>query len=149
MSMKGYFKPLNPGKYKGDPTQIVYRSSWELQYMRELDMLANVIEWSSEETVIRYPDPFHLYKYRRYFVDFKVKLRMPDGKIITRLIEIKPHAQTIPPKITKTKRGSISKPYYTYVINQSKWKAAKEYCDKRGWEFSVITEKHVPSWVKK
>ena len=31
----------------------------------------------------------------------------------------------------------------TYVVNQSKWKAATEFCKDHGWEFQVITEKHL------
>jgi hypothetical protein len=29
----------------------------------------------------------------------------------------------------------------TYVINQAKWEAAKKYADKRGWKFTILTEK--------
>ena len=29
--MKGRYKPINPSKYKGNPTNIIYRSSWELK----------------------------------------------------------------------------------------------------------------------
>ncbi|NDB85179.1 MAG: head completion protein, partial [Alphaproteobacteria bacterium] len=30
MAYKGKFNPKNPNKYKGDPTNIIYRSRWEL-----------------------------------------------------------------------------------------------------------------------
>jgi hypothetical protein len=29
----------------------------------------------------------------------------------------------------------------TYLINQSKWKAATEFCKDHGWEFKILTEK--------
>ena len=29
----------------------------------------------------------------------------------------------------------------TYGVNQAKWKAAEEFCEKRGWKFKVLTEK--------
>ena len=30
-----------------------------------------------------------------------------------------------------------------YNINQAKWKAAKEYCKERNWEFEIWTEKEL------
>ena len=33
MAYKGKFKPKHIKKYKGDPTQIVYRSLWEKKFM--------------------------------------------------------------------------------------------------------------------
>jgi hypothetical protein len=57
------------------------------------------------------------------------------------LIEIKPYNQSIEPKV-KTR---ITKQYITevctYAINQAKWKAAREFCLDRQWEFKVLTEK--------
>lgn len=34
---KGRFSPRNPQKYKGDPTNIIYRSGWELRVMKFFD----------------------------------------------------------------------------------------------------------------
>jgi len=31
----------------------------------------------------------------------------------------------------------------TWGVNQAKWKAAKEYCEKKGWEFRILTEKEL------
>jgi len=33
----------------------------------------------------------------------------------------------------------------TWGKNQSKWKAAEEYCKDRGWKFQIITEKELNS----
>ena len=68
---KGYFKPKNPKKYKGDPTNIIYRSSWECKLMIRLDEDPNVISWGSEEIIIPYRSPIDN-KIHRYFVDFIV-----------------------------------------------------------------------------
>ena len=38
----GRFRPSNPGKYKGDPTNIIYRSSWEKKVMIWCDVNSNV-----------------------------------------------------------------------------------------------------------
>ena len=47
--MQGQFKPMHPEKYRGNPAQIIYRSSWELAVLMRLDSNKNVIEWASEE----------------------------------------------------------------------------------------------------
>lgn len=137
---KGFFKPKNPQKYKGDPTNIVYRSSWELKLMSWLDGHSDVLQWGSEELAIPYVSPIDN-RIHRYFPDFFVKKRNIDGKIETLLIEVKPYNQTMPPK-TQTKR---TKKYinevYTWGINSSKWKAADEFCKDRMWKFIVMTER--------
>ena len=40
MAYKGYFKPINSFKYLGNPTNIIYRSLWEMKLMAYLDSLA-------------------------------------------------------------------------------------------------------------
>jgi hypothetical protein len=140
--MKGFFKPQNPVKYKGDPTGIVYRSSWELKFMSYLDKHDDVIVWQSEELFIPYRSPVDN-KIHRYFPDFVVKKRDKDGTVKTVMIEVKPEAQTKPPK----KPSKVSKRYinevYTWGVNEAKWKAANEFCMDRGWSFHVFTEKQL------
>ena len=41
MSYKGKFRPTNRTKYKGDPDNIIYRSLWERQVMKDLDLNVN------------------------------------------------------------------------------------------------------------
>lgn len=139
---KGYFKPKNPKKYKGDPTNIIYRSSWECKLMIRLDEDPNVISWGSEEIVIPYLSPIDN-KIHRYFVDFIVTKINKEGIKETILIEVKPEKQTKPPKIQK----NITRKYITEVktwgVNEAKWKAAKEYCDDRKWKFYIFTEKEL------
>jgi hypothetical protein len=142
---RGRFQPKHPEKYKGDPTKIVYRSSWELRFMNYIDTNSNIIQWSSEEIFIPYKSPLDG-KWHRYFPDFIIKMRDKSGAISTKMIEIKPRAQSIPPTIKKN--GSKPTKKYicevaTYGINMSKWHAAKEYCEDRQWEFVVLTEKEL------
>ena len=54
---KGFFKPKNPQKYRGDPTNIIYRSGWELKLMLYLDEHKDVVNWGSEELIIPYRSP--------------------------------------------------------------------------------------------
>ena len=140
--IQGLFKPKNPHKYKGDPSNIVYRSSWELKFMLYLDGHQDVVWWKSEEVIIPYKSPVDG-RWHRYFPDFLVQVRKPDGKLETSLIEIKPAAQTVEPvkKAKKTKR--YIQEVFTWGVNSSKWKAAEEYCKDRGWKFKILTEKEL------
>lgn len=137
---QGFFKPKNISKYKGDPTQIVYRSSWELSALMKLDSNPDVIQYSSEEIVIPYLSKIDN-KIHRYFTDLWVKLKLPDGSIQEYIFEIKPSQQTIPPKKPKNLTKKFIKEVETYTKNRSKWDAAEEYCKKRGMKFQIITEK--------
>lgn len=142
MAYKGRFTPKNPKKYHGDPTNIIYRSLWERRVMVWLDDNPNVVEWGSEEVVVPYRSPEDN-RIHRYFPDFIVKSRTPEGRIKTTLIEVKPKHQTKEP----VKKKKITKQYITEVLtwgkNQAKWKAAMEYCEERGWEFKILTEEHL------
>ena len=141
MSYKGRFIPKNPQKYAGDVSNIIWRSTWERQVMDWLDSSDNVIYWSSEELVIKYFSPIDN-KIHRYFPDFIVKIKKRDGKVMTHVIEVKPEYQTKQPTQKKKTKRFIEESI-TYVVNQSKWKAAEEFCKDRGWVFQVLTEKHL------
>ena len=139
MAYQGFFKPINPKKYKGDPTNIVYRSRWESLFMSRLDTNPNVLQWGSEEVIVQYRSPLDN-KIHRYFPDFWVKLKKPDGTIHESLIEIKPFYQTQEPKQNKNRNRYLTE-VKTYVINNEKWKYARAYCKQRGWDFIIVTEK--------
>jgi hypothetical protein len=141
MSYKGRFIPKNPQKYAGDVSNIIWRSTWERQVMNWLDLSDNVVYWSSEELVIKYYSPVDN-KIHRYFPDFIVKIKKRDGKVMTHVIEVKPEYQTKQPTQKKKTKRFIEESI-TYVVNQSKWKAADEFCKDRGWVFQVLTEKHL------
>ena len=65
------FYPRNPKKYRGDPTQIFMRSSWETSVAIWLDTNPSVVEWSSETVVIPYISPIDN-KEHKYHPDFKI-----------------------------------------------------------------------------
>jgi hypothetical protein len=113
---KGKFSPKNPLKYRGNHTNITYRSSWELSVMKYLDEHISVIEWSSEETVIPYRSPIDG-KMHRYFVDFYAKMKDVSGKVTKYIIEVKPAAQTQPPQVQPYKK----KPNKRYVKEVVTW----------------------------
>lgn len=140
--MQGKFKPKNPVKYKGDPTTIVYRSSWELRFMAYLDAHQDVIQWSSEELIIPYRSPIDG-KVHRYFPDFQVQKRKQDGTIETMVIEIKPDKETRPPVVQNKPTKRYLREVYTWGINSAKWKAAEEFCRDRKWKFAIMSEQHL------
>lgn len=155
MSYKGRFRPKNPGKYKGDPTNIIYRSSWELKVFRRMDEHPDIVEWSSEEVSIPYVNPVRSAKHgtrkiSRYYPDLIIKKRIGENKYAMIMIEIKPKKQTVPPDPSKrnaTKTGRVSRRYLneaaTYSVNEAKWNAARQYCRERGMEFVIMTEDHI------
>ena len=142
MAYSGKFTPRNPQKYIGDPTNIVYRSSWEVKVMSWLDLNDNILSWASEEIQIPYKSPIDG-KFHRYFPDFLVKMRTKDGKIKTMMLEVKPKKETAPPSKPKRITENYIRAVKTWGVNEAKWKAAIEYCKDRSWEFRVITEDHL------
>ena len=107
-----------------------------------LDRNPNIISWASEELIIPYISPVDG-RWHRYFPDFLVKMRTKDGKLKTMLLEVKPKKQSQPPEPQKRVTKRYINEVATWGVNQSKWKAANEYCLDRGWEFQVITEDHM------
>jgi hypothetical protein len=139
MSYKGKYQPAFPKKYKGDPTNIVYRSLWERTFMKYCDTNENILEWFSEEIAVPYRSPIDN-KIHRYFPDFYIKVKESNGSIKKYIIEIKPKKQTIEPQVQKRKTKGYIYEVYEYAKNQAKWKAAEEWCADRGYEFKVLTE---------
>jgi hypothetical protein len=138
---KGIFKPKNPAKYKGDATNIVYRSSWEIKVMRILDENPNVLWWASEELPIPYVSPVDK-KVHRYFPDFIVRIRRKAGQETTMILEVKPDSQTkMPTQKRKTKR--YLQEAATFAVNQEKWRAADLFCKEHGWQFKILTENDI------
>ena len=139
MAYKGKYKPSYPRKYKGDPTNIIYRSLWERKFMVYCDKNENILEWGSEEIVVPYVSPVDN-RFHRYFPDFYIKVRESNGKIKKMIVEIKPLRQCVEPKVQKKKTKGYIFEVVEYAKNQAKWEAAKEWCLDRGYEFKVLTE---------
>ena len=62
------------------------------------------------------------------------------GRIKRYLIEVKPKKETKPPAKPKRQTKGYIREAFEYARNQAKWKAAREFCADRMWEFKVITE---------
>ena len=142
MSYKGKYYPSYPRKYKGDPTNIIYRSLWERKFMVYCDKNDSILEWASEEISIPYRSPIDN-RVHRYFPDFYMKVKERGGKIKRYVIEVKPAKQTKPPVKPKRQTKGYIREAYEYAKNQAKWKMAREFCADRQWEFKVVTEKEL------
>ena len=140
---KGRYVPKNYGKYRGDRTDITYRSSWELRVCKFLDTQPNVLWWSSEEVKVPYRDPSSKGRMRRYHPDFVACVRTREGDR-TYMIEVKPYGQTNKPQPKGNRRTKrYLREHATYATNTAKWDAARRYCDTKGWEFVVWTEREL------
>ena len=137
---KGHYRVLNQIKYRGDAQSVIYRSSWELKFMKWCDTNSSVLEWGSETAIIPYKSPVDN-KIHRYFVDFYIKVQDRNGKITKYLVEIKPDKFTKPPAIPKKQTKRFIDEVFQYGVNQAKWKSANEFCISKGMQFLVLTEK--------
>ena len=142
MAYKGKYKVRCPYKYKGDPTKVIYRSLWELKFMKYCDSNINILEWGSEEMYVWYRSPVDN-RPHRYFPDFYIKAKESNGQIKKYIIEVKPQKQTKPPSKPKRQTKGYLREAFEYARNQAKWKAANEWCIDRGFEFKVLTEKEL------
>ena len=139
MAYRGRYIPTYPKKYKGDPSNIIYRSLWERKFMVYCDRNDRILEWGSEEFFIPYRSPLDG-KVHRYFPDFYVKVKTKQNTIKKWVVEVKPKAQTRPPRTPRRKTKKYITEVRNYAINDAKWKNAIEFCKDRNMEFIIITE---------
>jgi hypothetical protein len=139
-SIKSRYRPSFPKKYKGNPNNIICRSSWERKFCAWCDLNENITEWASEEFCIPYLSPLDG-RVHRYFPDFLIKVKEKNGSTKTYVVEVKPKRQTKPPqrKSKKVTKSFINEAK-TYEVNKAKWRAATEWCKDRRLEFKIITE---------
>lgn len=134
-SYKGYYTPINPGKYAGK-TAPYLRSTWEMAFARMCDTHPSVLYWVSEPFKIPYKNPItHLNTV--YVPDFLVVYRDAKGKRHAEVVEIKPKKETYVSE-AKSMRSKTA-----LAINVMKWKAAQVYCSRNGFTFRVITEDQI------
>lgn len=135
MAYSGKFVPKNPMKYKGDSSNIIYRSLWELKLMRYLDSHTQIVNWASEEFCIPYRSPIDR-RMHRYFPDFWVEKE--DGTQM--VIEVKPKQHLVPPNKPKRRTKRYIKEVAQFAVNQRKFEVAEEFCNNRGMKFMIMTQ---------
>lgn len=133
MANKGRFFPKHPEKYAGNPGNILFRSSWELVFMKWLDGSDAVLKWASEEIKIPYIKPTDG-RIHHYYPDFVVIYQDKNGEIQKEIVEVKPLKETLAEK-AKSDYDKVA-----LAINIAKWKAANIFAAAHGMKFRVITE---------
>jgi len=141
MAYKSKYKPKNPQKYVGNPNNIICRSLWERTFCKYLDENVNIIRWSSEELQIPYVSPVDN-QIHMYYPDFLFEMKK-EKEIETVVVEIKPEKQTKQPIRGNKSNKTFLTESIQYEINKSKWQFAKNYCDKNGWKFMILTENNL------
>lgn len=140
---QGYFKPKNPEKYRGDYTQIIYRSGWEFKFFKFCDENPMVLEYASEPVCVDYWNSMSK-KQCKYWIDGYMKTINKHGQIREWLIEVKPNKFIHPPKspqrLTERQTYSFVRHAKAYMINTDKFKAAKAYAKAHNMTFGIITE---------
>ena len=128
----GQYKPAHPEKYNGT-YPIIYRSSWEQEFMQYCDNHPDVLQWASEPVSIPYRDPI-TGDQKIYIPDFLVTFVNNQRTTLTRLIEIKPLHEARPNHARNGVDAGL------VMRNQAKWQAARAWAMRRGIEFIEMTE---------
>jgi len=148
---QGYYMPSHPEKYIGDPSKIIYRSSWEFRFCKYCDETPEVEKWSSEPVGIPYISPLDNREHS-YFVDFYMRLIKPND-ILEYLVEIKPSKELKPPAMTEGLTTIKRLKQYNdaaarWVVNRAKFQAAQEFARINNKQFIIVTEEFLFKRVK-
>lgn len=167
---QGYAVIANTDKYVGDPSKIIYRSTWEFAFIKYCDASPSVVKWSSEPIAVKYFDKVsklvECQKYKldpnnpsnwiqkNYYIDFWCMVDNGNGEIKKLFIEIKPSNKLVKPvPPPKDASPSVIKKFNTiakeYLINEEKFKAMKKYAESNGAEFHIFTEKTLQNIIGK
>lgn len=136
---QGWFVPKNPQKYVGKVDKIRYMSSWEHQVHQFFDSNPNVLRWASEEIAIPYLKPTDG-KIHKYYPDYWVEYKKPNGETVQEIIEVKPAKQT---KMPRANSKRIIAESIVLAVNVAKWKACQIWCKQHGMTFRLITENSI------
>lgn len=141
---QGYYKIQNVSKYNGDPTKVIFRSSWERKLMIYCDLTSSVLEWSSEPIYIQYISPLDN-KPHKYYIDFYVVERDEQGNLHKYLVEVKPikdyrDRPVLEGKRTLKKEAKYIDAMKVWLVNNAKFKYADAYAKSIGCEFIIVNE---------
>lgn len=131
----GVYTLVNKDKYKGDPSEVHWRSSWERLTFKWCDLNPDVLWWSSEKHLVPYKCKTDG-KVHTYYTDLSVGLT--NGK--TLLVEIKPKYQTLRPLKKNKSKERFTREVMVWAKNVSKWEAATSYANSKGMSFRIWTE---------
>jgi hypothetical protein len=73
-----------------------------------------------------------------------MKIKSKSGELKKYLVEVKPKKQVEgPTRNPKRKTATWKREVMTFMKNQAKWDAAKDYCEDRQMKFVILTEEHL------
>lgn len=131
---------------------LYYRSGLERKMMVYFDKNPKVKCWGAENISIPYKKKEWSSKIQdyvtsdhTYYPDFYYEL-FKQGDVISKVVaEVKPYKETIEPKLKPNPTAKQLKNFEydlkMYNKNLSKWTYMIEYCNRKGFEFIIITEK--------
>lgn len=138
---------------------VYYRSSWEKKIMTWLDHKDEIIRWGAECLKIPY-QMTHFdngdmrIKEHCYYPDFYYEMRISDTEIKRVVVEVKPMKEY--KMVLDLNEGKLNVPdkglkklkNFEYDLkmaykNKNKWETMIKWCDKKGYDFIIITEEHL------
>jgi len=153
---QGLYLPKNKDKIIKLNSQggLFYRSGLEQKMMIYLDTNENIIFWGAEHLRVPYTKTEWVYESQEYkttehgyYPDFYYELKRSDNTVSRVVAEVKPYSETIEPRMpdkpTAKQLKNFEYALKMYNKNLSKWKAMIEYCERKGFEFIIITEQHL------
>jgi hypothetical protein len=153
---QGLFVPNNKDKIIKLNSQggLFYRSGLEHKMMVYLDNNPRIIHWGAEHLRIPYAktewvkeDQSFKTTEHNYYPDFYYELKKDDGTISKVVAEVKPSSETKEPKLadnpTTKQLKNFEYSLKMYNKNLSKWKYMIEYCERKDFQFIIITEQHL------
>ena len=157
----GNYVPKNKDKVLKLNTQggVYYRSSWEKKVMYWLDNKKEIIKWGAECMRIPY-QMTHFdngdmrVKEHSYYPDFYYEMRNSDGVLKQVVVEVKPMKEykmvqaLNEGRLDIPENGAKKLKNFEYDLkqaqkNRDKWQAMINWCNKKGYEFIIITEEHL------
>lgn len=170
---QGLYVPNNKDKVIKMNSQggLFYRSSWEKKIMIWLDNNTKVSKWGAECIKIPYNSIEMLEdgvtgtrelgtKERCYYPDFYYELIKEDGSTKKVVAEIKPKkefelacqflSEDFKVKDNLSIKGlkNLEYDFKNAQKNAAKWTTMIEWCNKKGFEFIIITEDHLNKYIK-
>lgn len=156
---QGNYIPINKDKVLilNNEGGVYFRSSLEKKIMVWLDNSKNIRIWSAEHLQIQYQLVHNIggvptLKNHTYYPDFYYELVKENSEVRKVVVEVKPQSEyidailftegkfNIPENATLKKLRSIEYRFKMAQKNAEKWKTMIKWCNKKGFEFIIITE---------
>lgn len=139
---------------------VYYRSGWEKKIVTWLDNNKNILKWGSECISIPYQmtevvKGILQTKSHVYYADYYYEMRRADGTLKQVVIEVKPSREyndvqlfsegkfEIKENMTSKQLVNLEYRFKMAQRNKSKWETMIAWCERKGYEFIIITEDHL------